>query len=39
VVMIVTFAMIAQNYRIERRADKRMKLEKWEWEAKHGRLS
>lgn len=35
----VIFVMVAQNYVIERRADKRLKAEKHEWEAKHARPS
>ena len=35
--MLVFFVLICQNYRVERRADKKMKAEKREWEAKHAR--
>jgi hypothetical protein len=34
---LVFFVMIGQNYRVERRADKRMKAENREWEAKQAR--
>jgi hypothetical protein len=33
--MIAGFVMVAQNYRIERRADKRLHMEKREWDASH----